>query len=128
MLKPLKYLLLELRVQVGLLDLYHLVNGPLCELLNLAPPLIHRLRIQYHQNEFEIVFLEAGGQAWTCSRSDSSLQSGVARGLQELVRVLPLVQLPQGDTGLACILLSPHNLPEGRILHRKERKSRDVLS
>ena len=128
MLKPLKYLLLELRVQVGLLDLDHLVYGPLCEFLYLAPPLIHRLRIQYHQNELEIVFLEARGQARASGRSDTCLQPGVAWGLQELVRVMPLVKMPQGDTGLASVLLGLHNLPEGRILHRKERKSRDVLS
>ena len=128
MLKPLEYLLLELRVQVGLFDLDHLVYGPLCEFLYLAPPLIHRLRIQNHQYELEIVFLEARGQARPSSRSDTSLQTGVASGLQELIRVLPLVKMSQGDSGLASILLGFHNLPEGKILHRKERKSRDVLS
>lgn len=127
MLKTLQYLLLELRVQIGLLDLYHLVYGPLCELLYLTPPLIHRLRIQYHQYELKVVFLEARGQARPCGGGDSSLQPGVACGLQELVGVLPLVEVPQGDSRLAGVLLRLHNLPEGRILHRKERKSRDVL-
>jgi hypothetical protein len=128
MLKPLQYLLLELRVQIGLLDLYHLVYGPLSELLHLAPPLIHRLRIQYHQYELEIVFLETRGQTRSCGGGDSSLQPGVPGGLEELVGVLPLVEVPQGDSRLAGVLLRLHYLPEGRILHRKERKSRDVLS
>jgi len=117
MLKPLEYLLLKLRVQVGLLDLDHLVYGPLCEFLYLAPPLIHRLRIQNHKNELEIVFLEARGQARPSSRSDTSLQPGVASCFQEFIRVLPLVKMSQGDSGLASVLLGFHNLPEGKILH-----------
>ena len=126
MLKLLEYLLLEFRLQIALLDLGDLAHRPSRQLLYLAPPLVHRLRIQDYHDELEIVFLQTCRQTRAGGRRDARLQPCVARLFQEFVGILPLVEDPVSYPTLARVLLGAHDLSKGRILHAVEGKAGDV--
>lgn len=126
MLKLLQYLLLEFRLQITLFDLGDLTHRPSRQLLYLAPPLVHRLRIQNYHDEFEIVLLQASRQTRAGGRRDASLQACVARLFQEFVGILPLVEDPVRYPAFAGVLLGAHDLSEGWILHAIKGKAGDV--
>lgn len=128
--KLLQHLLLQLRFELTFFDFGDLEDCPLNEFLYLGPSVLHGLRVKYYDNKLEVVLLNRCCKARACCGRNSSLEAGVA-GLQEFVRVLPLVYVSvraREHSRLAVVLLGFHYLAECLVLHAMVRDQCDVVA